>query len=231
MTVHPFIEAEKRDGHSVKRACELLQVSRAAFFARRTGRPGPRAVRDAELTEKITEVHEHSRGTYGAPRVHAVLQRQGEKCGRRSIVRLMRNAGLQGRHRRRRQLTTIPDPRAASRPDLIVRDFAPVPGGLDTRWCGDITYIPTEEGWLYLATVIDIASRRVVGWSTADHLRTELVADALRSACRRRRPARQVVLHSDRGCQGGFNWSSQHLDLGGVRRGHGGLEFEDQRCS
>ncbi|MFI2261749.1 IS3 family transposase [Streptomyces tubercidicus] len=201
MTVHPFIEAEKRDGHNVKRACELLQVSRAAFYARRSGRTGPRAVRDAELTEKIAEVHERSRGTYGAPRVHAALQRQGDDCGRRRVARLMRNAGLQGRHRRRRQLTTIPDPRATSRPDLVVRDFAPDPDGVDTRWCGDITYVATEEGWLYLATVIDIASRRVVGWSTADHLRTELVADALTSACRQRRPTRPVIFHSDRGCQ------------------------------
>ncbi|WP_405774392.1 IS3 family transposase [Streptomyces sp. NBC_01538] len=201
MTVHPFIEAEKRNGHNVKRVCELLKVSRAAFYARRTDTPGPRAVRDAELTEKITEVHQRSRGTYGVPRVHAVLQQQGEECGRRRIARLMRKAGLQGRRRRRRQLTTISDPRAASRPDLLVRDFAPAPDALDTRWCGDITYIPTEEGWLYMATVIDIASRRVVGWSTADHLRTELVADALRSACRERRPARPVIFHSDRGCQ------------------------------
>ncbi|MET9831830.1 IS3 family transposase [Streptomyces sp. NPDC006385] len=93
-----------------KRACELLQVSRAAFYARRTGRPVPRAIRDAELTEKITEVHDRSRGTYGAPRVHAVLQRQGEDCGRRRIARLMRNAGPQGRHRRRPRLTTVPGP-------------------------------------------------------------------------------------------------------------------------
>ncbi|MEU6578518.1 IS3 family transposase [Streptomyces sp. NPDC046805] len=113
------------------------------------------------MTEKITEVHENSRGTYGVPRIHAVLQRQGEDCGRRRIARLMRNARLQGRHRRRRQLPTIPDPRAAARPDLVVRDFAPDPGGLDARLCGDITYVPTEEGRLYLATVI--ASRRVVG--------------------------------------------------------------------
>ena len=201
MTVHPFIEAEKQAGHSVKRACELLKVSRAAFYARRNGRPGPRAVRDAELTEKITEVHDRSHGTYGAPRVHAVLHRQGEECGRRRIARLMRGAGLQGRHRRRRQPTTVPDPQAGARPDLIVRNFAPDPGGLDARWCGDITYVATGEGWLYLATVIDIASRRVVGWSTADHLRTDLVADALRSACRRRRPTRPVIFHSDRGCQ------------------------------
>ncbi|CAM5590250.1 hypothetical protein SALBM311S_03189 [Streptomyces alboniger] len=112
----------------------------------------------------------------------------------------MRDAGLEGRHRRRRRLTTIPDPRAAARPDLVVRNFAPDPDGLDTRWCGDITYVATDEGRLYLATVIDTASRRVVGWSTADHLQTELVADALQSACRERRPARPVIFHSDRGC-------------------------------
>jgi putative transposase len=201
VTVHPFIEAEKENGHNVKRACELLKVSRTAFYSRLADEPGARAVRDAELTEQIIDVHERSRGTYGAPRVHAVLQREGEECGRRRVARLMRAAGLQGRRRRRRHLTTIPDPRAAFRPDLIVRDFQPDPAGLDARWCGDITYIPTDEGWLYLATVIDIASRRVVGWATADHLRTDLVADALRAACRQRRPTRPVIFHSDRGCQ------------------------------
>ncbi|MER7057745.1 IS3 family transposase [Streptomyces sp. NPDC000351] len=108
---------------------------------------------------RIVEVHAKSRGTYGAPRVHAVLKRQGAGCGRRRVARLMRAAGLQGRHRRRRHVTTIPDPGAASRPDLIVRDFQPDRTGLDARWCGDITYAPTEEGWLYPATVIDIAFR------------------------------------------------------------------------
>ncbi|MEU0656934.1 IS3 family transposase [Streptomyces albogriseolus] len=201
MTVHPFIEAEKTAGHNVKRACELLKVSRAAFYARRTGTPGARAVRDAELTQQITAVHEQSRGTYGAPRIHAVLQREGAGCGRRRVARLMRLAGLAGRHRRRRHRTTVPDPHAATRPDLVLRDFQPDPAAVDTRWCGDITYIATKEGWLYLATVIDIASRRVVGWATADHLRSELVADALRAACRTRRPAGPVIFHSDRGCQ------------------------------
>jgi len=201
VTVHPFIEAEKHAGHSVKRACELLKVSRAAYYARRTATPGPRAVRDAELTKQITAVHTRSRGTYGAPRVHAALVRDGAACGRRRVARLMRAAGLAGLHRRRRHLTTVPDPRAATRPDLIVRDFQPDPTGLDARWCGDITYIPTHEGWLYLATVIDIASRRVVGWATADHMRTDLVADALTTACRQRRPIRPVIFHSDRGSQ------------------------------
>ncbi|MEU1409902.1 IS3 family transposase [Streptomyces sp. NPDC005728] len=131
MTVHPFIEAEKQDGHSVKRVCELLKVSRTAFYARRTGKPGPRAVQDAELTQQITAVHERSRGTYGVPRVHAVLKREGAGCGRRRIARLMRAAGLEGRHRRRRHVTTVPDPRAATRPDLVVRKFAPDATGLD----------------------------------------------------------------------------------------------------
>jgi putative transposase len=201
VSVDPFIEAEKQAGHSVKRACELLQVSRAAYYARRTGILGPRAVRDAELTGKIAEVHAASHGSYGAPRVHTALKRAGEECGRRRVARLMRQAGLQGQHRRRRQRTTVPDPHAATRPDLVLRNFEPDPVGLDARWCGDITYIPTEEGWLYLATVIDIASRRVVGWATADHLRTELVVDALRAACRSRRPDGPVIFHSDRGCQ------------------------------
>jgi transposase InsO family protein len=202
VTVHPFIEAEKQAGHSVKRACELLKVSRAAFYTRRTGTPGPRAVRDAELTEQITAVHERSRGTYGAPRIHAVLQGEGAGCGRRRVARLMRQAGLQGAKRRGKPWrTTAPDPTAQRPPDLVDRDFKPDPAAVDTRWCGDITYIATDEGWLYLATVIDIASRRVVGWATADHLRTELVADALSAACRTRRPAGPVIFHSDRGCQ------------------------------
>jgi transposase InsO family protein len=115
------------------------QIARTAFYARRSGKPGPRAVQDAELTQQITAVHERSRGTYGAPRVHAVLKQEGAGCGRRRVARLMRAAGLEGRHRRRRHLTTIPDPRAALRPDLVVRNFAPDAAGLDTRWCGDIT--------------------------------------------------------------------------------------------
>ncbi|WP_405717494.1 IS3 family transposase [Streptomyces sp. NBC_01537] len=110
MTVHPFIEAEKQGGHSVKRACELLKVSRAAFYARRTGTPGRQAVRDAELTEQITEVHTRSRGTCGVPRVHAVLKREGAGCGRRRVARLMRAAGPASQ-------TTAPDhdPRSAGR--------------------------------------------------------------------------------------------------------------------
>lgn len=202
MTVHPFIEAEKAAGHSVKRACELLQVSRAAFYHRRTAAPGPRAVRDAELTARITEAHTASRGSYGAPRIHAVLVRGGDPVGRRRVARLMRRAGLEGRHRRRGYRTTVVDPQAAARPDLVGRDFrtGTIASGT-TRWCGDITYLPTDQGWLFLAVVVDIATRKVVGWATADHLRTGLVTDALRDAVRKQRPNAGTIFHSDRGCQ------------------------------
>ncbi|WP_328999489.1 IS3 family transposase [Kribbella sp. NBC_00709] len=204
MNCYPFIEAEKAGDHSVKRACELLQVSRSAYYADRTNGPSVREQRDAELTGKIIEIHDDSRHTYGSPRVHHELRAQGERCSRKRVVRLMRAADRYGRTPRRWKKTTIPDPAATSRPDLIGRDFDidPVqPATLDARWCGDITYIHTWQGWLYLATVIDLASRRVVGWAVADHLRTDLVADALTDAVNRRRPAAGVVFHSDRGCQ------------------------------
>ncbi|WP_439380703.1 IS3 family transposase [Amycolatopsis lexingtonensis] len=202
MNVYPFIEAENaRGAGTVTRACALLKVSRAAYYAHRNAGPSPRTGDDAALTEKIIEVHEQSRGTYGAPRVHAELRAQGHRHSRKRIARLMRQAGRAGRAPKRWRTTTVADPAAPARPDLIARDFACHPGNISTRWCGDITYIPTWEGWLYLATVIDIASRRVVGWATADHLRTDLIDTALRDALTRRRPGPGVIFHSDRGCQ------------------------------
>jgi transposase InsO family protein len=202
VNVYPFIEAENASaGGNVTRACTLLEVSRAAYYAHRNARPSQRASDDAILTEKITEVHRESRGTYGSPRVHAELQAQGHRHSRKRVARLMRRAGLTGRAPKRWRTTTIADPAAPARPDLITRDFTCHPAEINTRWCGDITYIPTWEGWLYLATVIDIASRRVVGWATADHLRTDLVDAALRTALTQRRPTTGVIFHSDRGCQ------------------------------
>jgi transposase InsO family protein len=198
---YPFIEAEKQGRRSVKRACELLKVSRAAYYAARGDAPSERDRQDAELTVLITAEHKRSRGRYGAPRIHAELRRQGRRHSRKRVARLMREAGLAGRAPRRWKKTTIPDPAAAARADAIRRDFTTDAARINQRWCGDITYLATWEGWLYLATVIDIASRRVVGFALADHLRTELVADALANAVAARDPAPGVIFHSDRGCQ------------------------------
>lgn len=210
MNVYPFIEAERK-AHTtagrrgnVARACELLKVSRSAYYAHAATTAAGGSVRqrqDVELTARITKIHTTSKGSYGSPRTHAELAAQGHRHGRKRIARLMCAAGLRGRTPRRWRKTTIPDPAASVRPDLIGRDFTPDPAGLDLRWCGDITYVRTWQGWLYLATVIDIASRKVVGWATADHLRTDLVEHALRNAVAARRPAAGVIFHSDRGCQ------------------------------
>jgi transposase InsO family protein len=196
----PFIEAERTAGRSVKRACDLFEVSRAAFYERLDPTPSPRATGDAELTERITKIHATSKGTYGSPRVHAELHDQDERVGRRRVARLMRQAGLTGRVKKRWRRTTIVDPAAEAARDLIARHFE-VGGDIDRRYVGDISYIATWEGWAYLATVIDLASRRVVGWALADHMRTELVSDALDMAFTQRRPPGGLVFHSDRGCQ------------------------------
>jgi hypothetical protein len=200
VNIYPFIEAEKVGRRNVTRACELLKVSRAAFYQHLAG-PSRRRRADAELASQIRAVHQESRGRYGAPRVHAELGRRGHRHGRKRIARLMRSAGIAGRAPKRWKKTTVADPAAAARADLIRRDFTADAAALNARWCGDITYLATWEGWLYLATVIDIASRRVVGFAMADHLRTELVADALANAVAARDPGSGVIFHSDKGCQ------------------------------
>jgi transposase InsO family protein len=201
VNLYPFIEAEKTQQRNVKRACALLEVSRAACYANRADSPSTRQLVDTELTEHIRQAHQRSKGRYGAPRIHAQLRRDGHRHGRKRIARLLRAAGRHGRTPRRFKRTTIADPAAAARADLVRRDFAVDAAAVNTRWCGDITYIPTWEGWLYLATVIDIASRRIVGFAMAEHLRAELACDALTNAIAARDPAPGVIFHADRGCQ------------------------------
>ena len=205
MTVYPFIEAERAGGHRVKRACQLLEVSRSAYYDNHPAAgervPSQRERVDAELAEAIESVFEDSKGTYGSPRVHAELAATGRSHSRKRIARLMSAAGLRGREAKRWKTTTVPDPGAAIAADAIMRDFTVNAKAVNSRWCGDITYIATWEGWFYLATVIDISSRRIVGWATADNLRTDLVEKALHNACRSRRPPAGVIFHSDRGCQ------------------------------
>ena len=201
MNVYPFIEAEKVGKGNVLRACTLLRVSRAAYYAWSAGAPSARALRDEELLTEILAAHAASRGTYGAPRITRALRAQGLRVGRRRVARLMAQRGLAGRARRRTKKTTICDPAAKAQADLLQRAFAPSAHELDSCWCGDISYVRTWEGWTYVATVIDLASPRVVGLATADHLRASLACEALEMALAQRRPAAGLIFHSDRGSQ------------------------------
>ena len=200
MNVFPFVEAEKAERRNVAKACELLEVSRSAYYDWSKQTPSRRQLADDELARRIAEIHTASRGTYGWPRVHAALRRQGICASRKRVARIMRQKGLIGRCRRRWTTTTISDPEVRA-VDLVRRVFGPGTVELDRIYVGDITYIWTWEGWVYLATVIDLASRRVVGWAMADHMRAELVADALGMALDARRPGPGLIFHSDRGTQ------------------------------
>ena len=201
MNLYPFIEAEKVEQRNVRRTCAMLEVSRAAYYHWSKRAPSTRELADQVLTTRIERIHEDSRGTYGVPRVLAQLRRDGLRAGPRRVGRLMRDRGLVGRCRRRSRRTTIPDRGATAAPDLLRREFAPHQLMLNQAWVGDITYVRTWEGWLYLATVIDVASRRVVGWAMADHMRVELVGDALRMAVGARGATPGLIFHSDRGSQ------------------------------
>ena len=200
MNVFPFIEAEQAEQRNVARACALLEVSRSAFYQWHQHSPSARDVADAELGDRIEEIYDDSRGTYGWPRVHRQLHRDGVHVGPKRVARIMRQRGLIGRCRRRWTRTTISDPETTA-VDLLKRAFGPGTVEVDRVYVGDITYIWTWEGWAYLATVIDLASRRVVGWALADHMRAGLVCDALRMAIVHRRPAPGLIFHSDRGTQ------------------------------
>lgn len=181
--------------------CRVLRVSRAGFYAWARRGPSPRDQEDAVLTEQIREVHARSRRTYGAPRTQAELAAGGRSIGRKRVARLMRDAGLRGRTRRRvRPRTTVVDPGATPATNVVRRQFGRTL--LNRLWVGDITYIRTAEGWLYVAILLDACSRRVVGWAMADHLRTELVLEALHMAVGHRKPRPSELLHhTDRGCQ------------------------------
>jgi transposase InsO family protein len=185
----------------VHRACILLKVSRAAYYAWSARTPSARSLSDEELLTEILAEHKASRGTYGAPRITRALRARGLRTSRKRVARLMARRGLAGRARRRTKRTTVADPAAAKTADLLQRDFAPGAHALDTVWCGDISYVRTWEGWAYVATVIDLASRRVVGLAMADHLRTSLVSEALEMAVALRRPQEGLIFHTDRGCQ------------------------------
>jgi putative transposase len=179
--------------------CRVLRVSRSGYYDWKDRSPSKRDRENAALIEKIREIHNRSRRIYGYPRVHAELRALGVRCSRKRVARLMRIAGLQGGIRGRRKRTTHRDKHAVPAPDLVGRNFAAA--APNKVWTADITYIHTQEGFLYLAFILDVYSRRVVGWSMAHHLRAELVVDALEMALWRRKPTAGLVHHSDRGVQ------------------------------
>lgn len=197
--IFSFIEIEKAN-HSIPLMCRVLRVSRSGYYAWRVRPPSHRDRDNAALTERIRCIHRDSRGTYGAPRIHAQLRADGVQVGNKRIARLMREEGLEGCHQRKRaHRTTRRDPRAVPAQDLVERKFTPA--ARDRLWVADISYVPTWEGFDYLAFVMDAYSRRLVGWAMADHLRAELVTDALDMALWRRQPAPGLIHHSDRGSQ------------------------------
>lgn len=194
----------------MKRLCRVLQVSRSGFYRWIKAAPAraARAAAEAALAEEIRQIHGAFDGTYGSPRITAELRARGRRVNHKRVARVMRRSGIVGLHLRKKVRTTVPEPSHQKVPDLIRRDFtAPAP---NQRYVGDITYLPVGEGrFLYLATVLDLGSRRLAGWSIADHMRTELVSDALRGRCDAGQPGRR-----DLPCR---SWGAVHL--GRVRQG------------
>ena len=195
---YPFI-ADQQGVFPISRMCAVLGVSRSGYYAWRERGPGPRRQANQVLMEAIRRVHRESRRSYGSPRIHVALRGLGLACGRHRVARLMRQHGVVGVKAHRRSFTSQPRPGAVAAPNLLGRDFhAPLP---NQKWVADITTIATAEGRLYLATILDLCSRMIVGWSIADHMQTSLVERALLMALGRRPLSHPLLHHSDHGSQ------------------------------
>jgi transposase InsO family protein len=219
-----FVEDHHR-AYGVKRLCRIVQVSRSGFYRWRAtadSRVG-RERADLELGARIARIHTDSEGTYGRPRITAELAATGRVVNHKRVGRLMRRLGIVGLHLRKKVRTTVPEPAAAPVPDLLERDFTATRPG--TRYVGDITYLPIGDGkFLYLATVLDLCSRRLAGWSIAEHMRTNLVTDALEAAAATRGGTlRGAIFHSDNGAQYGSRQFAELCDALGVVRSRGAV--------
>jgi putative transposase len=215
--------------YAVATMCRVLAVSASGYYAWRQRPPSTRARADVELCRRIRAIHQYSRGTYGAPRIHQELRAAEIRVGCKRVARLMKAASLRGASRRQWVITTVRDRHARPAPDLVERNFtASAPNCV---WVADITYIPTWAGFLYLAVVLDVFSRRIVGWAMATHLRTELVLAALNMAIGQRRPA-AVIHHSDQGSQYTALAFGQRCKAAGVRPSMGSVGdcFDNAMC-
>jgi transposase InsO family protein len=203
VTRYRWVAARKAEGFPITAACQVAQVSRQAFGdwrSRQAAGPSDAEQAEAALVAEIREIHDEFDGTYGEPRITTELARRGRTVNHKRVERLMRAHDIVGVHKPAKVRTTIPATDAPPLPDLIGRRFDP--GAPDVAWVGDITYVPTGEGWLYLASVLDLGSRRLLGYSMADHMRTELVVDALTMAAGARGGATDgIIFHGDRGSQ------------------------------
>jgi putative transposase len=196
-----FIAAHTEEFH-VTTMCRVLKVKRAGYYAWVSRPPSARAMEDAQLAETIKDIHHLSRQTYGSPRVHEELKAQGQQHGEKRVARLMREDGLRAKTPRRFRVTTESNHAHPVAPNVLDRQFAVADGAaLDRVWVGDITYLATREGWLYLAIVLDLASRRVIGWAMRHTLEGALTRDALLMALTGRQPGPGTLYHSDRGSQ------------------------------
>jgi transposase InsO family protein len=206
---------EQRETFPVGQLCRVLEVSRSGFYASLKRAPSPRARDNDSLASIIDRIHRENRGVYGSPRVYRALQSIGIAVGKHRVARIMRVEGLRGRAARRFRRISTPRGDFPAAPDLVKRDFtAAAPNRL---WVADITQIRTREGWLFLAVIVDVFSRRVVGWSTAARISHDLALQALRNALRARQPAPGLVHHSDRGSQYGGGEYQDLLDRNGIR--------------
>jgi putative transposase len=185
VSAYRLIDAEKAS-YPISLLCRVLEVSRSSYYDWQDRPPSKRDRENAALTEKIRQIHNKSRQIYGYPRVHAELRALGVRCSRKRVARLMRKAGLRGCPRGRKKRTTRRDKHAVFAADLVKRHFCAI--APDKLWTADISYVHTQEGFVYLAFILDVYSRKVVGWSMASHLRTELVVDALEMSLWRRKP-------------------------------------------
>jgi putative transposase len=201
---YAFIE-EHREAWPIAIQCAVLEVSRSGFYAWRGREPSATDRRRDSLTEKIQEVHQASRETYGAPRVHAELLARGEHCNQKTVEKYMRAADIRSKtHRKFRVSTTDSNHSHPIAPNIVNRNFSP--STKNETWTADITYIPTAEGWLYLAVVEDLFTRQIVGWAMSSSMESRLVVDALEMAIQRELPGEGLVAHSDRGVQ----YASEH---------------------
>ncbi len=208
-----FVEAEKAH-YPIRLLCRCLSVSRSGYYAWRRRAPSPRAQKDARLKVEIAASHAASRRTYGSPRIHRDLREEGHRVSRKRVARLMQELGLEGRRKRRFRATTDSRHRFPVAPNLLMRDFDVE--AANTAWATDITYLATREGWLYLAVILDLFSRRVVGYAMSERIDRALVLEALHTALLQRPEVRDLIHHSDRGSQYASHDYREALDAAGI---------------